>query len=106
MSVCMRVSPVPEEKPGRLKLYCLTSSYQRSATSFPIHREDKGYRLSHNIILVCCLCDYCLTATRAKNHRDDSGKEILSKMAAVQGNSANPLKAAKDLGGSEEHGEV
>lgn len=69
VSVCMRVSPVPEEKPGRLKLYCLTSSYQRSATSFPIHREDKGYRLSHNIILVCCLCHYCLTETQAKTPR-------------------------------------
>lgn len=30
------ISPVPVENPGRLKLYCFTSSYQRSDTSLPV----------------------------------------------------------------------
>lgn len=37
---CAWISPVPEEKPGRLKLYCFTSSYQRSATSLPAHANN------------------------------------------------------------------
>lgn len=48
LSGLVGISPVPEENPGRLKLYCLTSLYQRSDTSFPAHKQDKLKSQSHH----------------------------------------------------------
>lgn len=49
--VMFTVLPVPEENPGRLKLYCFTSSYQRSATSFPAQAHGQYIKYYQNSLV-------------------------------------------------------
>lgn len=50
-------SPVLEENPGRLKLYCFTSSYQRSATSFPEWAQDNNNPSQQDYQISPIVCD-------------------------------------------------